>query len=87
MFKTESNIATQEKEQQGSIDEEIEAETKGLFATENLKAETKEAKVLNWWSLKHNTYILSALQENIFMHAPSSFIYSKRLYSEAAGSL
>ena len=42
MFKIESNTATQEDEQQDSIDEEIEAEIKGFFAIENLNAENKE---------------------------------------------
>ena len=34
----ESNTTTQEDVQQDSIDEEIEAEIKGFFATENLNA-------------------------------------------------
>ena len=45
LFKIESNTATQDDEQQDSIDEEFEAETKGFFATENLNAETEEDKV------------------------------------------
>ena len=47
MFKIDSNTATQEDEQQDSIDKEIEAEIKGFFATESLNAETKVEKVLN----------------------------------------
>ena len=50
LFKIESNTATQEGEQQISIDEELEAEIKGCFATKNLNAETEEEKVLNWWN-------------------------------------
>ena len=50
-FKTKSNTATQEKQLKDSIDKEVEAEIKGFFATENLNAETEDAKVLNWWNL------------------------------------
>ena len=39
LFKIESKTATQEDKQQDSIDKEIEAEIKGLVATENLNAE------------------------------------------------
>ena len=46
LFKTDSKTATQDDEQQDSIDEETEAEIKGFFAKENLNAETKD-KVLN----------------------------------------
>ena len=35
LFKIESNTATQEEKQQDFIDEEIEAEIKGIFTTEN----------------------------------------------------
>ena len=38
----ESNTATQVDKQQDSIDEEIQAEIKGFFTTENLNAETEE---------------------------------------------
>ena len=44
MYKVELNTATQEDEQQNSIDEEIEAEIKSFLATENLSAETEEDK-------------------------------------------
>ena len=40
-FKIELNTATQEDEQQDSIDEEIEAEVMGFFAIESLNAETE----------------------------------------------
>ena len=69
MIEIESNTATQEDEQQSSIDEGIEAEIKSFFATENLNAETEEDNVLNWWKLnRQNTLILSGLQENILLH-------------------
>ena len=48
LFKIESYIDTQEDKKHDSIGEEIEAEIKGFFATENLNAETEENKVLNW---------------------------------------
>ena len=35
LFKIESNTATQEEKQQDFIDEEIEAEIKGIFTTQN----------------------------------------------------
>ena len=56
MFKIEPNTATQEDEQKDSFYEEIEAEIKGFFATENLNAETEEDKVLNWWNLNKTKY-------------------------------
>ena len=51
LFKIKPNTASQEDEQQDSIDEEIEAEIKGFFATENLNAESEEDELLNWWKL------------------------------------
>ena len=47
MFKTDLKIATQDDEQQDSIDKEIEAEIKNFFATDNLNGEIKEDEVLN----------------------------------------
>ena len=44
-FKTESNTATQENVQQNSICEEIEANIKGFFATENLNTKTEMYKL------------------------------------------
>ena len=45
MFKTESNIAIQNNEQQYSIGEKTYIEIKGFFATENLNAKTEQAQV------------------------------------------
>ena len=56
LFEKESNTATQEDEQQDSLDEEIEAEIKGFYATENLNEVTEEDKVLNMWNLNKTKY-------------------------------
>ena len=71
MFKIDSNAATQKNEQQDSIDETIKAEIKGFFATEKLKAESKEDKVLNWWNLNKSKYLelaSYAKKKNILLH-------------------
>ena len=69
LFEIESNTITQKYEQQDSIDEEIEAEIKSFFATENLYAETEKDKVLKWLDLnKQNIHFLPALQENILLN-------------------
>ena len=83
MFKIDSNTATQEDEQQDSIDKEIEAEIKGFFATENLNAEKKEDKVFNWWNLNKSKYPHVASIARKYLAVPSSPVYSERLFSEA----
>ena len=76
LFKIDSKIATQDDEQQDSIDEEIETEIKGFFATENLNAETKEEKVLNYWNLNGSKYPHLASFAREYFAVPSSSVYS-----------
>ena len=83
LLKTETNTATQEDEQQDSTDEEIQAEIKGFFSTENLDKVTKEDKVLNWWNLNKTKYPHLASFARKYLAAPSSSVYSERLFSEA----
>ena len=78
LFKIESKTATQEDEQQDSIYEEIEAEIKGFFATENLSAETEKDKVLNWWNLKKTKYPHHASFVRKYLAALSHSVYSER---------
>ena len=51
MFKLDSNTATQD-----SFSEQIEAEIKDFFDTENLNVETKEDEVLNLLNLNKSKY-------------------------------
>ena len=81
MFKVEPNTATQEDEQQGSFDQEIEAEIKGFFATENLNAETEEDKVLNWLNFDQTKYPHLASFARKYFVAQLSSMYSERLFS------
>ena len=77
LFKIESNTATQWVEQHDSINEEIEAEIKSIFATENLNAETDEDQVLDCGSQtrKKNLHLASFAKK---YHAA----LSERLFSE-----
>ena len=75
MIKIDSNTAKQEDEQQVSINEKIKAEIKVFFfATENLKAETKEDKVINWWNLNKSKYLDFASFAKILLHHHLLFI-------------
>ena len=76
LFNIESNIVSQEDEQQDFVDNEIVAEIKGFFATENLNAETEKDKVLNWCNLKKtkNPHLVSYSRK--YFAARSSFLYS-----------
>ena len=78
MFRKDSNTTTQKDEQQNCINEEIKAEIKGFFATDNLNTETKE--VLNWFNFKNSKYPHLA---SFARTAPSSSVFSERLFSEA----
>ena len=83
LFEIESNTATQEDEQQDYIDEEVEAEIKGFSTTENFNAETEEAKVLFWLNLDKTKFPHLATFTGKYLSAPSSYMYSERLFSDA----
>ena len=68
------NTATQENEQQDSFDEEIEAGINGVFATENMNAETEEIQVLNWWNFKNTKYPHLVSFARKYLAAPSSSV-------------
>ena len=61
----------------------LKQKLRAFFATENLNAETEEAKVLSWWNLNKTKYpyIASFASENL--SAPLSSVYSEILFSEA----
>ena len=65
MFKLDSNTATQD-----SFSEQIEAEIKDLFDTENLNVETKEDEVLNLLNLNKSKYphLASFAKKNLLYH-------------------
>ena len=69
-----------QNEQQDSIDEKIDAEIKGLLPTENLNAETEEAKVLNWG--EQNKVPIYSRFARKYLSAPSSSVYSKNYILE-----
>ena len=80
LFKTESYTATQENEQQGSI----EAEIKVFFRyTKKLNAETEESKVLNWRKLNKIKHTHLASFTRKYFSAPPSSVSSVWLFSEA----
>ena len=63
LFKIKSIVVTQENKQQDFIDEEIEAEIKGFFATENLNTEKFAPLIIN--SEFYHTIIINSIRKNV----------------------
>ena len=78
LFRIELNASTQKEEQQHYI---VLAEINGFFATKNLKEETHDNKVLNWWNLNKTKYTHLASFTRKYLAALLSFVYSQRLFS------
>ena len=75
--------ATQINEQQHLINKEFKAEIKGFFATDCLKVEAEEAKVLNWSNLNKTKYPNIASFARKYLSTPSSSVFFERFFSEA----